>query len=168
MLIESVEFTAKVERMVRVATGDPELQKELLQNVLLRLVKLETEEPDHTPSWFGRACRFYILDYFGEGRSIDAPKRRRLGCPIEELVGDGDAPVSECLVTHEDPSHHASMNDLLEKLGQRLGKIGREVLALLAEDHYSDRQIATRIGVSHTTVREARLQIGAVARRMGV
>ncbi|HWX21174.1 MAG TPA: hypothetical protein VN578_14840 [Candidatus Binatia bacterium] len=166
MLSENRQFQAKLAGVVRKVTSDAGLHDELVQVAMAWVSRLEVKNPGQKQSWYVKACDFYVHDYLGQGRSLDAPKRRCLGCPIEVMLGDGDCPVEGCLIAEGDPFQEASMADLVEALKKRLGIPERQVLLLLVEG-YSDRQIGRKVGGSHTTVKHRREKIATVARRIG-
>ncbi|HWX21505.1 MAG TPA: LuxR C-terminal-related transcriptional regulator [Candidatus Binatia bacterium] len=166
MLSENRQLQAKLAGVVPKVTSDRGLQEELLQVAVIRWSELEIERPGRRRSWYVQACCFHVLDYLRQGRSLDAPKRRHLGCPIEDVLGERDCPLPDCLICGSDPFQEASLADLVEEMKERLGFREIEVLSLLTEG-YGNEEIAERMGISHTSVKKRRDRIAVVARRLG-
>ncbi len=53
-------------------SADTELQKDLLQEMFIHLVRIEAELPGHTPSWYIKSCEFHARNYLKHGRSVDS------------------------------------------------------------------------------------------------
>src|SRR2546425_11941719 len=72
--------------------GDPEVQKDLLQEMFLHLIRLEVESPGQTRSWYIKGCEFRARNYLKLGCSIDSPKRAQCAVTaahdLDELLDD--------------------------------------------------------------------------------
>ena len=63
-------------------TSDHELQKDLMQEMFVHMIRVQTETPLQTPSWYIKSCEFHVRNHMKLGRSIDSPKRARNGVPL--------------------------------------------------------------------------------------
>src|SRR5947207_15284341 len=75
MLIEDATFCELLRRIIAQFTADKVLQDDLMQECLIRLWRLESEEPGRTRSWYLQNCRFHVQHWLAAGRSLDSPKR---------------------------------------------------------------------------------------------
>jgi len=64
-------------KIVSRLTLDHALQKDMLQECLVCLWRVECEKPGRTRSWYLQNCRFTPSIGFASGRSVDSPKRAR-------------------------------------------------------------------------------------------
>src|SRR5206468_9208579 len=90
MLIEDVKICHSVQRIISRLTADQALQDDLMQECLIRLWQLESEEPGRTRSWYLQNCRFHLQHWLASGRSLDSRKRAN-GDNRITLDGDNDA-----------------------------------------------------------------------------
>src|ERR1700722_5840338 len=56
-------------------TADPELQKNLMQEMFVHLVRMQTTEAGHPLSWYLKSCEFHARNYLNVGPGIDLVKR---------------------------------------------------------------------------------------------
>src|SRR5437667_9973656 len=75
MLIEDDRVWDLVRKIVARFTADPVLQQDLTQECVIRLWRLEGEQPDRKHSWYLQNCRFHLQHWLASGRSVDSPKR---------------------------------------------------------------------------------------------
>src|ERR1043166_264220 len=140
--------------------GDPEVQKELWQEMVLHLIRLQVDAPGQTRSWYIQGCKFRARNYLKLGCSIDSPKRAQ-----GAVAGTHD--FDEVL----DDLHHAHAldfrsqlmaNDLAEQIRVRLSDVQQQILDLLMQGH-GVREAARELGMSHTAVVKHRQKIACVA-----
>src|SRR4029077_1852585 len=167
MWVDNEEVQSRLKRLGRARTGDPGTQEDLFQVALLHLWRLEREQPDRTVDWYVTGCSFHMRDWLREGRSVDSLKRQCLGCPLKNVVEDGDCVLDGGLICEGDPFQEASLADLLAGLKERLRPAEQEVLDLL-EKGYGECELAARMRVSHTMVMKWRKVIANAARKLGV
>src|SRR5579859_3736148 len=48
-------------------TSDPNLQKDLMREMFLHLVRLRTADPDRALSWYLKSCEFHARDFLTVG-----------------------------------------------------------------------------------------------------
>src|SRR5436190_18341400 len=77
MLIEDARICQTLRRIVTRVTPDRALQDDLMQECLIRLWRLESEEPGRTRSWYLQNCRFHVQHWLASGRSLDSLKRAK-------------------------------------------------------------------------------------------
>src|ERR1035438_340362 len=56
-------------------TADPDLQKDLMQEMFVHLVRIQTAEAGQALSWYLKSCEFHARNYLKPGRRIDSLKR---------------------------------------------------------------------------------------------
>ena len=152
--------------IVRALTIDPQLRDDLMQEALRDFHLNRGKFPEATISWHLQRCRMQLLDYLGQGRSVDSLKRRHLGCPVPDQSED-ETPMPQPLVMPESVREVVSVRDAAEELGKRLSPTGRRVLKHLWQGH-TLREIGDLIGISASRVWEHRKEIGAVAMALGL
>src|ERR1017187_5858847 len=62
-------------------TADPDIQKDLMQEMFVHLVRIQTAEAGQTLSWYLKSCEFHARNYLKLGPSIDPVKRVGDGMP---------------------------------------------------------------------------------------
>src|SRR5260221_4684736 len=76
-------------------TADPQLHMDLMQEMFVHLVKIQTAEADQTLSWYLKSCESHARDYLQRSRNLDFLKRGRHGAPCGEVPAvDNDEPHS--------------------------------------------------------------------------
>src|ERR1039457_1172266 len=66
-------------------TADPDLQKDLMQEMFVHLVRIQTAEAGQMLSWYLKSCEFHACNYLKFGRSIDSLKRAGNGVPYDDI-----------------------------------------------------------------------------------
>jgi len=141
-------------------TTDVELQKDLLQEMFIHLVRVEAELPGHTSSWYIKSCEFQARNYLKHGRSVDSLKRTRNLISLAQTSEDADGHVL-CVIDAVDPLDafgEVMANDIIELVVPQLSETQREILYLLMKG-LGVREIAREIGVSHPAVIKHRRKI---------
>ena len=160
MFAENPEVRAELLAIARQATSDPQLHEDFCQEALLNLIRKETLEPGQTVSWYLQNCDFHVMDYLGQGRSIDAFKRHSYR-EIESSF-EGNDGGTQYVAPGADVVSTVSAKDILDLLLARLKPLDQQVLLLL-DDGYSRRQIALKIGISQSKAVRACKRIVALA-----
>jgi len=163
--IEQEAVSKQMTRIVNSLTLDPHLREDLKQEALRNLYINQAKFPNETMSWHLQRCRMHVLDYLGQGRSIDSFKRHRLATVIpDHSTEEGQIPAA--LVVPEVVSEMVSVKDLTEQLEKRLSPMGRRILAHLWEE-CTLREIGSLVGLSASRVWEYRKEIAATAILLG-
>lgn len=145
-------------------TWDCELQKDLLQEMFVHLVRTEVELPGHTPSWYIKSCEFHARNYLRHGRSIDSLKRSKNLVPFGFSNEEADG-HSFCIGDAVDPVDvlgEVMTRDILELVVSHLSEMQQKILLLLVAG-MGVREIARELGVSHPAVIKHRRKIARVA-----
>ena len=141
-------------------TGDVELQKDLLQEMFIHLVRVEVDLPGHTPSWYIKSCEFHARNYLKHGRSVDSLKRARNLVPLRQNYEDAEGHVF-CVVDAVDPLDafaEVTTNDIIRLVVPHLSETQQEILFLLLKG-LGVREIARELGVTHPAVIKHRRKI---------
>jgi hypothetical protein len=159
-LINDRQTVKKLQGVACKLAWNPELQRDLMQEMTLHLIHLQVKVPGQTQSWYIKGCEFRARNYLKLGHSIDSPKRAHcaavIACDIDELL-------DELRYTHSmDFRSQLMVNDLAEQIRVRLSGVQQRILDLLLED-LGVRETARRLGISHSAVVKHRQKIACVA-----
>src|SRR5437667_2328458 len=132
MLIEDATFCELLRRIVARFTADRVLQDDLMQECLIRIWRLEREEPGRTRSWYLQNCRFHVQHWLASGRSVDSPKRARGDKLISIEASDLETALEEHH-TNGELFEAISFQDIVATLASRLKPGERVVLQGLAD-----------------------------------
>ena len=141
-------------------TWDLELQKDLVQEMFIHLVRVEEDLPGHTPSWYVKSCEFHARNYLKHGRSVDSLKRARNLVSLGQTYADTDGDVF-CVVDAADPLDalaEVMTNDIVRLVVPHLSEIQQETLFLLMKG-MGVREIARELGITHPAVIKQRRKI---------
>src|SRR6058998_773890 len=127
MLIEDATFCELLRRIVARFTADRVLQDDLMQECLIRIWRLEREEPGRTRSWYLQNCRFHVQHWLASGRSVDSPKRAR-GDKLISLDAIEDEDMLDEHHTNGELFEAVSFQDLVTTLAGHLKPVERLVL----------------------------------------
>jgi RNA polymerase sigma factor (sigma-70 family) len=144
-------------------TSDLDLQKDLLQEMFIHLIRVEVELPGHTPSWYIKSCEFHARNYLKHGRSVDSPKRARNLISLGQTYEDTDGQVF-CVIDAVDPLDalgEVMTNDIIELVVPQLTETQREILYLLMKG-LGVREIGRELGVTHPAVIKHRRKIARI------
>ena len=150
-------------------TADNELQKDLMQEMFVHLVEVETTDPGQTLSWYLKSCEFHARNFLKLGRSIDSLKRSRNGMLYEELPGESGevsgngGPHRGPSVSHIEIQGEIITNDIVNLIMPRLSETQQQILFLLLKG-CGVRETAREIGITHPAVIKHRKKIARIAR----
>lgn len=166
MLAENPEMRSLLRRMIARLSPDPGAQEDLVQEALIQLWRQEQRCPGQKRGWYLRGCFLHVMNLLRSGRSIDCYKHRR-NCVYRLDYSEQTDAVCSQLIELEDVLSVISADDLVCEIGSHLALPQRRLLVMLAEG-LSDREIARRLHLSHTTVANQRHKIAEVARSLGI
>ena len=152
-------------------TGDPNLQKDLMQEMFVHFVRVQTSEPGQTPSWYLKSCEFHARNLLKQGRSIDSPKRARNGVSYDEVfrVHDderhSDGVPASPAVSQIEIQGELITNDILNPILPHLSDRQQQVLFLLMKG-CGVREAARELGITHPAVIKHRKKIARIAREL--
>jgi DNA-binding CsgD family transcriptional regulator len=157
MLYEDPKFLKELEAIAQKITRDYHQQKVLVHIARIHVWQLEPEKPSEKRTWYLKGCKNRMLNWLGEGCSVDSPKRRYLGCdPLD--AEHGAAWMPEGLISKECVLAAVSANDLVSVVSARLRPRERSVLEALAKG-FTDREIAAELGITRQAVAKHREKI---------
>jgi DNA-directed RNA polymerase specialized sigma24 family protein len=165
MLIEQAEIKDRLSRMVNKLTNSLVLREDLMQEALTHLWLEETRLPGQTQSWYLQSCKFHLLHYLENGRSIDSGKRREGQVHINHHEENGE--LMALGITESVAFSQTTEREMLSWLSAHLTPIEQVVLERLAEGN-GVREIARQIGVSHPTVIKVRRKMAGLLKRLGI
>ena len=147
-------------------TVDLVWQEDLVQEGLIHLWKLETEQPDHTLSWYVTSCRFHLQHCLASGRSVDSPKRASAANRVTiDTLDDGP------LVSPNDSDGEAvdelSAQDVVSTLARHLKPRERAVLIGLSRGLVL-REVAAKFKLSYPTALKYRRRIASLTLKLGL
>jgi DNA-directed RNA polymerase specialized sigma24 family protein len=164
MSIDDRTTQAKLERTVDRLTSDHTLRKDLMQEALIHLWKIQMQRPGQTDSWYLQNCRYHLQHYLSAGRSMDSLKRNSarvelsLDCDPDDALWD-DSDQADLV------REAVSARDLIVSLSKKLSSREQLVLHYLAEG-LGPREIAKRLKVSHPMVIKYRRKIAGIVAKM--
>ena len=166
MLIEDATFCELLRRIVAQFTADKALQEDLMQECLIRIWRLESEEPGRTRSWYLQNCRFHVQHWLASGRSVDSLKRDKgdnrvtIDVLSDEPPVDGDHTNGEFFEV-------ISANDLVSTLAGFLKPHESALLGGMA-DGLVLQDIALKLKLSYPTALKYRRKIAALTIKLGI
>src|SRR5436309_1535810 len=149
---KSVTGQARVVRQLRgVAaklTGNAELQKDLLQEMFIHLMRVEVKSPGHTCSWYIKSCEFHARNYLKHGRSVDSLKRSKNLVSLCQLAEDSEGHVF-CLFDAVDPLDafgEVMTKDIVDLVVRHLNETQQKILFLFMNG-MGVREIGRKLGM---------------------
>ena len=166
MLIEDSEVLEQLHNLICRMTPNATIQADLMQEALIRLWKIQLQEPAQTRAWYIQNCRFHLKHYLELGRSVDSPKRQAARvCPQAE-----DQESSDWMDQFEGDStglQELNVRDVMALLSKSLSPREMSILHWLAEG-LGPREIARQLNISHPMVIKHRRKIAARAARLAL
>jgi RNA polymerase sigma factor (sigma-70 family) len=161
------EVTRKLEWVARKLSGDPELRKDLMQEMLAHFVRVQADKPGHRLPWYVKSCEYHARNYLRRGRSIDSLKRASQGVPLADSEADlcADCYHSATAVDPFDLEGQLVTNDLLHLLLPHLSGRQRQILFMLIQG-FGVREVGRQLGISHPAVIKHRRKTACIAREL--
>jgi DNA-directed RNA polymerase specialized sigma24 family protein len=166
MLIEDATFCVLLRRIVAQFTADRALRDDLMQECLIRIWRLESEEPGRTRSWYLQNCRFHVQHWLACGRSVDSLKRSN-GDNRVTIDPVSDAIPVDGYHTNGEFFEVINANDLFSTLTGFLKPHEKALLGGLA-DGLVLQDIAVKLNLSYPTVLKYRRKIAALTIKLGI
>jgi RNA polymerase sigma factor (sigma-70 family) len=163
MIFEQRATRGILRGLVRRLTTERIFEEDLLQEALVHLWTRETEHPGQQRSWYIQSCRLHLQNYLRKGRSVDCGNHRHAAVQAAEPGAEEeiDPPGDETLVLL------VCARDLAAELFKWLTPVEKQILSL-SQEGLSLREIASLLGLSHTSVIKRRRKIAALSTRLGV
>src|SRR5436305_6074406 len=119
MLYNDPKFLKELEAIAQKITTNFHLQELLVHIARIHVWQLETTNPNQKRTWYKRACKNRMLNWFAEGCSVDSPKRRHLGYN-HSAAEDSANWTPEGLVSKECVLAAVCARDLVSVVSKRL------------------------------------------------
>ena len=145
-------------------TADPDLQKDLMQEMFVHLVRIQTAEAGQMLSWYLKSCEFHACNYLKFGRSSDSLKRAGNGVPYDEIPDGNDAPGASPAPSIEIQGELIT-NDIVNRILPQLSDMQQQILFLLMKG-CGVRETGREVGITHPAVIKHRKKIARVAREL--
>jgi hypothetical protein len=166
MLTEDAKIIGSLRRIISRLVTDSAMQKDLMQEGLLRLCRLETEKIGQTRSWYLQNCRFHLQHWLALGRSLDSFKR---DIDDNRVVIDtvADEETLEGYDTNGELFELVCAKDFVSTLACHLKPRERALLGGLAEGLVL-RDVALQLNLSYRTALNYRRKIAGLAIKLGI
>jgi len=152
-------------------TADPDLQKDLMQEMFVHLVKVQTAEAGQALSWYLRSCEFHARNCLKLGSNPDSLKPVRSGVAHEEApaTSNGEphgrsAAYFPAVVAIEIQGERIT-NDIANRIVPRLSDMQQQILFLLMKG-CGVRETGREVGITHPAVIKHRKKIARVAHEL--
>jgi hypothetical protein len=151
-------------------TANPDLQKNLMQEMFVHLIRIQTAEPGQPLSWYLKSCEFHARNYSGNGDSLT---RVHNGAPYEDVPaainvngearGNGAAhsPMDVAIEIQGERITH----DIVNRIVPRLSDMQQQILFLLMKG-CGVRETGREVGITHPAVIKHRRKIARVAHEL--
>jgi len=158
MLIGTLQLRSSLRQMVNKVTRNSGLQRELMEECLSYLAKLEAASPDHEANWYLERCSRHLGRFRYLVRSWESPKLPPL------LVERVAAAVHKRVRTPEDIRR---FSEVVAALSKHLSKRELEILGALAEG-YSLEEVAATLKEEPSLVVRAQRKIAGLILKFGL
>jgi DNA-directed RNA polymerase specialized sigma24 family protein len=166
MLVDQKETREVVRQIVFKLTPHRGLHDDLAQEAIIHLWLRESQCPGQTESWYLQSCRFHLQNLLRLGRSVDATKHHGSLRPLSDAFEQPGNSADESAGGSSVPAL-VSAREALALLSRWLTPTEKRVLDFLMEG-FSVRDVAARLGMSHTSVIRHRRQIARLAVKFGI
>src|ERR1043166_2143949 len=151
-------------------TADIDLQKDLVQEMLVHLLMVQQDHPGQSTSWYIKSCEFHGRNFLRLGRSIDSYKRAK-----GRVLGNHSFDTGDGEFFHEQFFHRVDSvesmseqgglmgDDIYQLIAPRLSDRQRTIITLLMQGH-GVREVARQLGITHPAVIKHRKRVARIAR----
>ena len=152
-------------------TSDPDQQMDLMQEMFVHLIRVQTAEPGQALSWYLKSCEFRARNYLKSGPGVDAPKRGGNGMPGDEVAAPGSMGPGNGTRLSAEPVGPIEIqgelitSDVLNLILPLLSDMRQRVLFLLMKG-CGVREAARELGITHPAVIKHRRKIARIAREL--
>jgi DNA-directed RNA polymerase specialized sigma24 family protein len=145
-------------------TADPDLQRDLMQEMFVHLVRIQTAGVDQTLSWCLKSCEFHARNYLKPG-SLDVPMPAVTDALEENNGHRVNVPLTfSPLASPIEIQGELITNDVVNRMLPLLSDRQQQVLFLLMKG-CGIRQAARELGVTHPAVIKHRKKIAHIAHK---
>jgi hypothetical protein len=144
-------------------TGDLDVQKELMHEMFLHLVRMRTVDPDRPLSWYLKSCEFRARNHL----KLDGPSGASMPevMPVGNERGGVDGRSSSPLVGQIEIQGELITGDVLNLILPLLSDRQQQVLFLLMKG-CGVRETGRQLGITHPAVIKHRKKIARIAHEL--
>jgi hypothetical protein len=148
-------------------TSDPDIQKDLMHEMFLHLVRIRTVDPDRALSWYLKSCEFHARNFLKPGEHAGAAN----GASFDEILPGGherhgmDTRSSSPLVGQIEIQGELITGDVLNLILPLLSDMQQQVLFLLMKG-CGVREAGRQLGITHPAVIKHRKKIARIAHEL--
>jgi|SRR5208283_56390 DNA-directed RNA polymerase specialized sigma24 family protein len=152
-------------------TSDPDVQKDLMQEMFLHLVRIRTVDPDRALSWYLKSCEFHARNFLRPGEHTSSANGERNGASFDEIMAGGherhgmDPRSSSPLVGQIEIQGELITGDVLDLILPLLSEMQQQVLFLLMKG-CGVREAGRELGITHPAVIKHRKKIARIAHEL--
>jgi DNA-directed RNA polymerase specialized sigma24 family protein len=148
-------------------TSDPDVQRDLMHEMFLHLIRIRTVDPDRTLSWYLKSCEFHARNFLKPGEHPGSAN----GAPFDEIMPDGherhgtDPRTASPLVGQIEIQGELITGDVLNLILPLLSDMQQQVLFLLMKG-CGVREAGRELGITHPAVIKHRKKIARIAHEL--
>jgi hypothetical protein len=148
-------------------TSDPDVQKDLMHEMFLHLVRIRTADPDRAMSWYLKSCEFHARNFLKPGEHAGSAN----GASFDEIMAGGperhgmDPRSSSPLVGQIEIQGELITGDVLNLILPLLSDMQQQVLFLLMKG-CGVREAGRELGITHPAVIKHRKKIARIAHEL--
>jgi hypothetical protein len=146
-------------------TGDPDVQKDLMREMFLHLVRIRTVDPSRAQSWYLKSCEFHARNSLKPGEHASSSN----GASFDEIMPVGaervDARISSPLIGQIEIQGELITGDVLNLILPLLSDMQQQVLFLLMKG-CGVREAGRALGITHPAVIKHRKKIARIAHEL--
>jgi DNA-binding CsgD family transcriptional regulator len=152
-------------------TADLDLQKNLMQEMFVHLVRVQTAEAGQPLSWYLKSCEFHARNYLKVGGNGESLTRARNGVPYEDFPAAINGEARGNGVAHSpmdvaiEIQGELITNEIVNRLVPRLSDMQQQILFLLMKG-CGVRETGREVGITHPAVIKHRKKIARIAHEL--
>ena len=146
-------------------TADPDLHMDLMQEMFVHLVQIQTAEPGQTLSWYLKSCEFHARTCLKPGRTIDSSKHDRNNVPCKEVPAAGNGTAHSPATVAIEIQGELITNETANRIIPRLSEMQQQILFLLMKG-CGVRETGREVGITHPAVIKHRKKIARIAHEL--
>ena len=163
MFCEKKDIQKKLRAIAASTAGSRADAKDLYQELMIHMWRIERQHPGNTESWYLKNCSFFGRDLLRKGKSIDSKKRAGVTrCSFDQRNEDGQVMVEP--VEPGDFRSELILKETLRQLGQKLTTVQNRILSHML-DGYTVSEIARMFGKSHQYIAKERKKLARTAQK---
>jgi len=161
MLCENKKIQKKLLAIAKNTAGSRGDARDLHQELMIHIWRIEQQKPGNTESWYLKSCSFFARDLMRRGKSIDSKYRQgTVRCSFDQTNEEG-----EILVEPVEPYDFRSelvFKDTLARINQKLTAVQNRILGYMVKG-YTVTEIARVFGKSHQYIAKERKKLAKTA-----